>query len=209
MVVVAFLKFLFRVPLMAHLGEGWAFPSGHMFVATTFWLFLAIQLRNSLFSTLVLIILSGIAGGLIYQKYHVFFDVFAAVIFSFILIVLYNLLLKFKFIHSNDGLLACMMLGFCCLLLFSLPKFPHHMKIPLGALTGLLISSFCKELPFFNKSINNFLEFVLCIVGVILVYYLSSNFNFFPNLPLSLMHLILGLWVVCGAKILITFLKFK
>jgi hypothetical protein len=66
--------------------EGFAFPSGHMQVAVVFygWLFLIYE--QTLIRALLLIVLSGIAFGLIQQGYHNFSDVIASVVFGIITI---------------------------------------------------------------------------------------------------------------------------
>lgn len=89
------LKISFQVPLSPSLAkEGFAFPSGHMQLATVFYGWLAYNRRNRLLSVGTVCLLTGIAWGLIHFDYHTLYDVTAAVVVAHCLFYLYLVLQK-------------------------------------------------------------------------------------------------------------------
>lgn len=87
------LKVSFQLPLSPSLGkEGFAFPSGHMQLATVFYGGLAYNKRSQLFSLLIVCLLAGIGWGLIHYNYHNLYDVSAAFIVALCLLYLYQCL---------------------------------------------------------------------------------------------------------------------
>lgn len=205
--VAAFLKSFFKIPLLPHLGEGWSFPSGHMFTAVSFWGYLALELRNKAVSFLITTLLIGIGCSLIYCHYHVFIDVGAAVFFSFILMSLYRLLLNITSLDKNLGLLSFVFFILSYILIHFTYPFKSVFYIPLGALLGLSVGNFANNISFFSRTPSFLLEICLCLIGFVLIYYgrlhfsnsiLSSNF---------LTYFLLGIWITFGPRLLVTILK--
>lgn len=207
LIVVAFIKQLFKIPLMSHLGEGWSFPSGHMFTACTFWGFLALELRNKFFSILIIILLIGIGYSLIHFNYHLLIDVLAAVVFSFIFITFYRILLSSTYLGKNNTLLS--FFAFLCssLLIYFMPPFKSIFYLPMGALLGLSIGSFLNQLSFFNKQIPVFFEALLCLGGLILIYLLAPLLTNLIISHLFLLYFLIGFWIILGPKFIITLIK--
>lgn len=205
-VIAASLKSIFKVPLMPHLGEGWAFPSGHMFVSTIFWGFLAFEVRNTIFSFLAGLILTGIAIGLLYLNYHLWVDVSAAVACAFIFVALYKLLLRVPICYESQTFLSSLMFGVACFLTLLMPKIYPHLKISLSKFLGIVIGSFL--LSWFKgvKKDNQIIEFILCLMGAILIYYLSFFTKNFTIGPISLLYVVLGIWIIFGPRFILSLL---
>lgn len=205
--VAAALKALFKVPLLPHLGEGWSFPSGHMFTAVTFWGFLALELRNKIVSILVITLLAGIGFSLVYCNYHIFIDVIGSIFFSIILIFLYRILLVMSLLNCNEAALSFLFFILSGTLIYFISPFKSVFYIPLGALLGLSTGSFLGAMPMFNKKVTFLLEISLCLIGFFLIYYLTLHLRN-PAIPIRfLTYFLLGVWITCGPKILITCLK--
>jgi undecaprenyl-diphosphatase len=84
------LKISFQVPLSPSLHQvGFAFPSGHMQLATTLYLWFALQVKNKWFRAAILILLIGIGWGTIYFGYHDLFEILGGVFFALLLLFLY------------------------------------------------------------------------------------------------------------------------
>lgn len=91
------LKGSFKVPLPAHLGPYYAFPSGHMQSSSIFYLWLALYISFLPLRMFVALLLPGIGAGLIYYHYHTLYEVLGGLFFAFMTIALYRyLIIKFK-----------------------------------------------------------------------------------------------------------------
>lgn len=205
--LVAFLKHLFKVPLMPHLGEGWAFPSGHMFVACAFWGFLGFELRNKFIRMAIALLLIGIGFSLVYSNFHTPMDVIAAVLFAFIMILFYHWLLTSTILGHNKALLSLSVFTFSALLIYFIWPLKSIFYISLGALLGLSVGDFIGQLPRFNKSMSLLFEIPLCLIGIILIYLLAP-FLGNPLIPkLFLLYFLIGFWIMVGAKLVKTLTK--
>jgi undecaprenyl-diphosphatase len=97
-----YLKSIWKVPLMSHLGEGYAFPSGHMQVAIALWGWLAFEVRKLWLSILIILLLMGVGFSLVHFNYHNYSDVVGSAIFGILtLMVFYVLYDVFK--DKNNG----------------------------------------------------------------------------------------------------------
>lgn len=201
-IVAAFLKSLFKIPLLPHLGGAWSLPNGHMFCATTFWGFIALKLNNKPLRFLIAVLLSGIGFSLVYFNYHIVIDVLAALFFAFTLFTSYSILLKIKSIDQSKAVLSFIMLALSAGLVYVTPSFKPIFNISLGALTGLTIGSFLAELRLFKKEISPILEMILFFTGIAFFYLIA------PFLPVLITHnqfllcFLLGWWFMVGAKVL-------
>lgn len=205
--LAAFLKHLFKVPLMPHLGEGWAFPSGHMFVACTFWGFLGFELRNKFAKGGIALLLIGIGFSLIHSNFHTPMDVMAAVFFALIVLIFYRWLLTSTALGHNYALLSLSTFIFSALLIYFISPFKAIFYISLGALLGLSVGAFVSQIPRFNKLMSLLLEIALCLTGLILIYFLAP-FLVNPLIPkLFLLYFLIGFWIMVGAKLVVTLTK--
>ena len=78
MIFNTLLKYLFKVPLLPHLGDGYSFPSGHMHASGIFYAYLLIKSRNNIVKGILLGLILGIACSLVYFNYHRWEEIFGA-----------------------------------------------------------------------------------------------------------------------------------
>lgn len=84
------LKATFQIPLAPFLNKaGFAFPSGHMQLATIVYGWLAFKLPSTRLRILISVVLIGIGFGLVHFGYHTVIDVLGGVFFAVLLITLY------------------------------------------------------------------------------------------------------------------------
>lgn len=206
--LVAFLKFMFKIPLLPHLGEGWSFPSGHMFVSCTFWGFLALETPNKIFRGIIFIILTGISYSLVYCNYHITIDVLAAILFSFIFILFYHHLLLRSFIGRSDILLPFIALLGSSVLIYHIPPYKRIFHLCLGGLIGIILGQLLKLfLP--SSSSSSAKNLLICLGGGLFLYLLSP-FLANPWIPQPfLLYLLLGFWIIIGPNIATLFFKKK
>ena len=87
------LKMTFQVPLSPALHKvGFAFPSGHMQLATVLYGWLGLHIQNRSLQSLILVLLTGIGFGLVHFGYHTWFDVWGAVFFAGLILSFYQIL---------------------------------------------------------------------------------------------------------------------
>lgn len=94
MILNRYLKSIWQVPLLPHLGDGWAYPSGHMQAAVSFYGWLALEFRNRWITLSITIGLAIIAWALVFQGYHTPEDILGALLFGGASILLYALLCR-------------------------------------------------------------------------------------------------------------------
>ena len=84
------LKVSFQVPLSPLLNKkGFAFPSGHMQLVTVFYGWLAYQIKNKWLTSLIIVLLIGIAFSLVHFNYHNYYDIIGGVIVAVLLLSFY------------------------------------------------------------------------------------------------------------------------
>jgi len=85
------LKATFQVPLNPTIHHaGFAFPSGHMQLATIVYGWLAFNNTNKFLRACICLILVGVGFGLVHFNYHTTIDVLGGVFFSGLIIMLYD-----------------------------------------------------------------------------------------------------------------------
>lgn len=89
MIFNSFLKGLFQVPLHPAIGAGYAFPSGHMQASFVFYGWIFLHFKSILLRRVIPFIIVAIGYSLIYQGYHTFADVIAAIGFGVITLAIY------------------------------------------------------------------------------------------------------------------------
>ncbi len=136
------LKGSFKVPLPAHLGPYYAFPSGHMQLSVVFYLWLALFIPFLPWRLFVAFILPGIAAGLIHYQYHDLYEVVGGVFFGVLLLAGYCLMLK-NFTDKAAWLIssvACVLMLYNALIYHTIP--PHAWSA-YYTLAGLIIVERC------------------------------------------------------------------
>ncbi len=95
-VVNVALKGTFKIPLAASLHKvGYAFPSGHMQLATVFYCWLASLIASRPGRSLIMVLLIGIGASLIHFGYHNLYDVIGGFVSGILLIAM----LRWLFVH--------------------------------------------------------------------------------------------------------------
>lgn len=82
-ILVIFLKSIFRAPLPNPDLVGWAFPSGHQTASLVLWMALTWEFKSKIVLLTGILINTLIGYSLIYNNYHYIIDLFGAVITSF------------------------------------------------------------------------------------------------------------------------------
>ena len=122
-ILARYLKMLFRIPLPASLGiVDYAFPSGHMLIATSLYGFLAYHRHRLDTYASVSVLLLGIALGLIHHGYHNLYDVSAAIAIAVATITY----LHRPLIRRYNSTLTLLIVGALVLIL----TIPHSNPIP-------------------------------------------------------------------------------
>ena len=143
MVYNGFLKSIWQIPLPDTLGiEGWAFPSGHMHSAWVFWGWLAFKLRDSVWTFIILIMLTLTGFALIQRGYHTPIDIIGAVGFGTTTLFLTHYFLKC--IPNRDASFALgillSLIAILILLFMNSELTKPHMLQGAAALLGLTLS---------------------------------------------------------------------
>lgn len=87
MIVNMYLKSYFKVPLAPHLGEGYAYPSGHFQLAFVIWVWMMYKLRWIPLYILTPVCLALYGWGVVVNGYHSWEDVTAAVLAGSVLVI--------------------------------------------------------------------------------------------------------------------------
>lgn len=95
-IVNVVLKVIFQVPLASHLGEGYAFPSGHMQSTSVFYLYIMLGLRQRIFTVVISLLLAALAVSLYICNYHNVMDIVFGLLFACMLIWMYHCLSSFS-----------------------------------------------------------------------------------------------------------------
>lgn len=97
MILNVALKVTFQVPLSPSLHQiGFAFPSGHMQLATVLYGWIALQSNSRFVQLLTIGLLAGVAFGIVHFGYHTWFDILGAIFFAGLTLGLYQILLTYK-----------------------------------------------------------------------------------------------------------------
>lgn len=191
------LKGTFQVPLAAFLNKpGYAFPSGHMQLATTFFGWLALKFQYTSLRIIIALALVGIGMGLVHFGYHNYYDVSAAVFFAALTICGY-----YKINKDYNNLMPVIMLVVGSLLLiyigFRFEKMPNHIWMAYYSIVGILLG----EKLTVNMQVNDtnwrtkILNTIYCVFGlaVISIFFSKHNFVNTPNYILDIKSLIAGI----------------
>lgn len=140
------LKITFKVPLSPEIGEGFAFPSGHMQSAVVLYGWLISKTRNVILKATLLALLVVIGLSLMHFGYHNFPDILGAIFFALLLMFSYQYLL-----NKKEKALKFIIITFCSLLLFyitSVSAIKGHLWMAYYAVIGVTLSHelFVKDL---------------------------------------------------------------
>lgn len=127
------LKVTFQIPLSPSLHKvGFAFPSGHMQLATVFYTYLAYKINNTAFRILIIPILAGVGFGLIDAGYHTLIDVLGGLFVGIFITIAYCLA---RYQWPKQLPLGVIVLASLCLLYIQI----HCPPIPIHAWVAYLV----------------------------------------------------------------------
>ncbi len=203
MILNSFLKSIFQIPLPPHLNiETYAFPSGHMSSAITFYGWLALNTKNNFIRFILVSLIAGVGYSLIHKGFHNIYDIAGSIFFSAILLGIYTWLARTKQISNNPPLLGYLMITFLSVIIWYFSKngnVPNHVLMAFMTLIGFTLSW-----TFFANSIRNNASFLSAVVGslcIIGIYYLSSQLKIAINMPYNLQWAIVGIFIPIAAKL--------
>jgi undecaprenyl-diphosphatase len=173
MIFNTFLKNLFKIPLLPHLGNGYAFPSGHMHAATIFYGYVLYKTNDWKVKFFLAFLICGIGFSLVYCNYHNWLDVCGAFGFAIVEIGIYRYLEK----NTSTRLIAIVALIFSILIiraLFLMQKLEPHVWLGFYVLVGMIIG-----IGFFGEyKLKNIYQkiaaLIFALLSVFAVYYLGS-----------------------------------
>lgn len=188
------LKLAFKVPLASHLGPGFAFPNGHMQLATVLYGYFLTQTKNRWMRLILIALIVAVGWALVYSGYHDIRDVLGGLFFAGALVVLYVESLK----RQKRGLVF-IMLGVVATLLMVYIDFAgellKHVWMAYYALLGLMLSEMLFQKKRVQASVaNRSIATVSCFLAVFLI---TKAFNA-AHLPLylnSLQWLCVGFFI--------------
>lgn len=188
MILNSFLKSIFQISLPAHLNiETYAFPSGHMSTAITFYGWLVLNTKNNFIRFILVALIAGVGFSLIHKGFHNIYDISVSIFFSAILLGIYTWLARTKPVSNNPPLLGYLMITFSSGIIWYFNKngvVPNHVLMAFMTLIGFTLSW-----TFFANSIRNNASFLSAVVGslcIIGIYYLSSQLKIAVNIPYNL-----------------------
>lgn len=189
------LKVTFQIPLSPLLGkEGFAFPSGHMQSAATFFGWLAFGSNSIAMRILIIALVTGIGLSLVHFQYHNYYDVLAAVFFALLQIVAYyQTITKAKHISRWIIIFASTIL-----VAYISSKFAAiggHVWMAYYALIGFIIAE--KIFNRFNptRSLHEkIVSTLICFGSMVGIIFIFSN-KIFVSLPLFITNL---QWLIIG-----------
>lgn len=166
------LKVSFQIPLPSHLAKNWfAFPSGHMQMATVFYGWLAYRVPSTWFRMSMMGLLLGIGFSLIYFDYHTSYDVIAAFFAALFIIAAYQLLLS-RASKISSIILAILALGLLLYIELMYQQIPSHSWMAFYALWGFILGKKVNSEMFQLSLPQRLLNFLMCISSLLLIHFL-------------------------------------
>lgn len=192
------LKDTFQVPLSPTLHKaGFAFPSGHMQAASSFYGWFVIAKRNLFINVAVLILLIGIAIGLVHFHYHNIYDIAGALVFTGIqLFAYYKVITRAKrYAYWIVILLATLLLAYID---FHFTQMNNYVLMAYFALLGFMTAEqFFGKVSKTRTVIDKVLQTVVCFACVIVITHFLATAN-------NLHWLVIGFIIPCTNRVRIT-----
>ena len=188
------LKVTFRVPMAHSVGKaGFAFPSGHMQLATVIYGWLFTKASSNVIKAILIGILIGIAYSLVHMGYHNYFDIIGALIFAALLLLVYSLFSK-----QNVKLQSVIVIVLASMLMIY-SEFMHgiaaHLWMAYYGLIGIIISEQLFASKISTKTVPaKIIATVLCFAALSVIKLL------FATGPLALLPAFIGQlqWAMIG-----------
>jgi len=196
MIASTFLKSLWQVPLPPHLGDGWAFPSGHMLTAAVLWGWLAWEMKKTWMTMLASVICTLIGISLVGMGYHIPSEVLASVGFAGIIISFYAGLHALMGTSPHAIGFGLATLGL--VLIWALPKTFAHTWLALGGLVGFSIGNLLAGEQTLNRLSQRVFALTLALLGTAACYGLFSLIRLDEPLYSFLKFSLITFWVTAG-----------
>ena len=168
-----FLKSVFKVPLLPHLGEGYSFPSGHMHAAAIFYGYLLCKFDDWKIKIFLASLIGGIGFSIIRCKYHTPFDVTGALAFASAELFVYRHLEK----NVSPKFLAIFALAFSIVImkaLFLMQQMQSHVWLGFYILTGMIIGTWFFGEYSFKSLHQKIAALIFSLISVCAIYYFGS-----------------------------------
>lgn len=179
MIFNTLLKILFKVPLFPHLGNGYAFPSGHMHAASVFYGYILYKTKYQSVKYILSAVICCLGFSLIYCNFHDLLDVVGAVGFAVAEIFAYHIIYQ-KFGESGTAFFSIISAIIIMFVLQIIHKIEPHVWL---AFYGLIGTEF--SLMFFeDKKIKQIsTKIVVSILSTLIIVALYYLFKFLDGNP--------------------------
>ncbi len=202
MILNAFLKSIWQIPLSPKIGTGFAFPSGHMQNSAVLWGWLSLEVNQKPFFAFSIFLLSGVAFGLLHFGYHTPVDILGALFFAIILLIAYPYLLKKSLIKKQLALAGFTLSLLALPMIYFISNRPSSIFIAESALVGFSLGILHKNalLPI-NTLALKVKSIILAIFGIIIIQLGFKYFSITPKeLSLGCCYFLTALWVSVGVS---------
>ncbi len=170
------LKVSFKIPLSPLIGkEGFAFPSGHMQLATVLYIWLAYRSNSLLMRILVSILLTGIACSLLYFNFHNYQDIFGALFFATVLLILYNYTINKS---KRNGYLVVLTFSLLIMLYIYIvtSQIDNYVKMAFLGLFGFVVAErLCTSNSKTQIIYEKIAKTAICFILICIIMYISSS----------------------------------
>ncbi len=207
MILNTLLKQIFKVPLFPHLGNGYAFPSGHMHAAAAFYGYILYESKNKYVSSLIVTILSLLGWSLVHCNFHDCSHVLGAIGFACIEFAVYHALSS-KFSAKTVGLLTLFLAILIMIFLNVIHCIQYHVWLAFYGLLGTEIALLATQ----QIKTSFFVNVITLVVASVLIYgiycvfkYLAFSHAYFSCIQFAILPII----VVCVDNMAIKLTKAK
>lgn len=197
MIFNTLLKYLFKVPLFPHLGNGYAFPSGHMHAAAAFYGYIIYKTNNRIVKIALGILLFCLGFSLIYCHFHDLMDVAGAFGFAMAELAVYHYVYK----NWGDKVTGIASIVSAIAIIYALAqiyKVEFHVWLAFYGLVGMeLVLTITDDIRL-NSIFEKITATAIVVLLVMGVYYLFRFFAF-SEFYLSEIRFALAPFVIVGA----------
>lgn len=202
MIVNAFLKSLWKIPLPPEVGTGYAFPSGHMQNSMVLWGWLSLEIKRKAFFAFSISLLCGIAFGLIQLGYHSLIDILGALASALILLIFYSFLLKLPLFKKRLSIIGFSLFLFALPMAYYISARSSSMFIAQGALIGLSLGMLYENTShILNTYTRKIKSILVAITGIALI---QIGFKYLPiyskEFSLFSCYFLTALWISAGVS---------
>lgn len=175
MIANTLMKFLFY-PMVAQLGVGYAFPSGHMHAVAIFYGFMFYKVDNKLIKVLISALIVLIEFSLVHFNSHNWIDVFAVVALACVEIFLYHVLSK-NFGDKTVGAIAISSSIAMIIFLKTFYRIEYHIWLAFYAMLGIEFSLLLFDDVKLNTIFKKLEALSFSILGIGVIYFLFNYFK--------------------------------